>query len=84
MILLKKHGVIWFQERFGNKLVWKACYLILKLEIEFSMLLMWDLETDNLWVIDIMFPKYVLCYIKLEKAPEAQGLGEGQRVAVIL
>ena len=30
-----------------------------------------------------MFPKYVLCYIKLEKAPEAQGLGEGQRVGVI-
>ena len=30
-----------------------------------------------------MFPKYVLCYIKLEKAPEAQGLREGQRVAVI-
>ena len=30
-----------------------------------------------------MFPKYVLCYIKLENALEAQGLGEGQRVAGI-
>ena len=30
-----------------------------------------------------MFPKYVLCYIKLENAPEAQGLGEGQRVAIL-
>ena len=66
----EKHGVIWFQERFENKLVWKACGLILKLEIEFSMLMMWDLETVNLWIINKMFPKYVWCFINFEKGPQ--------------
>ena len=33
-----------------------------------------DLETVNLRVINIMFPKYELCLQYFEKAPEAKGL----------